>query len=69
MSMLDDEWRPPVADEDGFDTFLDDATHAVHDIWQDRHGRPLTIDELYELNDLLTGYFGDKRPTPQGEDA
>lgn len=47
--------------EDDFDAFLDDATHKVREMWEDRHGRPLTIDELYALNDLLTAFFADKR--------
>lgn len=47
--------------ENDFDTFLDDATHKVKEMWQGCQGRPLTMDELYALNDLLTAFFADKR--------
>ena len=44
-----------------FDEFLDDATHSVRAVWQERGGRALTQDEVYALNDALTGFFTDKR--------
>lgn len=53
---------PNIKDESGFDEFLDDATHAVHDMWTERGGAKLDIDGLYALNDLLTAFFGDKKP-------
>lgn len=40
-----------------FDRFLQDATLKVHEEWRDAGGRALTIEELYELNDLLDAFF------------
>ena len=52
-----------VKDQNDFDEFLDDATHAIGNMWHRRGGRPLTSEELYEINDWLTAYFGGKRPS------
>ena len=51
-------------DDDGkkYDTFLDDASHGVSNLFAKRGGRDLTIDELYQINDFLTTFFDDKRP-------
>ena len=46
--------------EGGLDTFLDDATHEVHNIWCARKGRFLTSQELQALNDALTAFFSGK---------
>ncbi len=43
-----------------FDHFLDDATHLVADAWAEI-ADPLTLDDLYRLNDALTEYFASKR--------
>lgn len=53
--------KETVTSEDGFDNFLDDATHTVHNLWLSYKGRPLNSDELYALNDALTAYFSDKK--------
>lgn len=45
-----------------YDDFLDDATHAVHDMWVERGGKKLDTDDLYALNDVLTEFFKDKSP-------
>lgn len=45
---------------DQYDRFLDDATHAVADLWKGA-APPLDADELMELNDLLDGFFTEKR--------
>jgi hypothetical protein len=42
-----------------FDTFLDDATHAVRDMWENIGGRELGENEQYALNDLLTQFFAE----------
>lgn len=45
-----------------FDEFLDDATHAVRDLWETASaGQKLGENETYALNDLLTAFFQDKR--------
>ena len=49
--------------DDDFDNFLNEAVHAVVAEWEKRNGRTITTDEKYELNDLLSGYFNDKRET------
>ena len=48
-----------------FDDFLNDATHAVADLWEQASGQTLTnLDsELYDLNDTLEAFFASKRPT------
>ena len=46
--------------EAGLDTFLDDATHEVHNIWCARKGRTLRSEELCALNDALTAFFTGK---------
>jgi hypothetical protein len=48
-------------DNNAMDNFIDDATHQVADLWVDRGGRSLSNAQKERLNDLLTGYFGDKR--------
>lgn len=47
--------------DDDFDEFLDDATHMITDMWNDRGGQLMGINEKYALNDLLTQFFGNKR--------
>lgn len=39
------------------DRFLDDATHAVADLWERRGGLALSLDDKYALNDALTQFF------------
>ena len=51
----------PTNDDKEFDEFLDDASHAVADLWKSRGGAELTDDEKCDVNDLLTEYFRDKR--------
>jgi hypothetical protein len=48
-------------DNERFDGFLDDAAHAVADLWEKNGGERIGDRELYTLNDLLTQFFGDKR--------
>lgn len=43
---------------DDFDDFLQEACLAVHDKWCHAGGRELTAEELQQLNDLLTQFFG-----------
>lgn len=50
-----------INDDESFDNFLDDATHAVRGMWEDRGGEKLGEEETYALNDLLTAFFQDKR--------
>ena len=39
------------------DDFLDDATHAVNELWEKVGGERLPLEDLYSLNDLLTSFF------------
>ena len=50
-------------DNHAFDKFLDEATHAVNDLWPEG----LTSEELDELNDLLTQFFASKRTEKGGK--
>ena len=43
------------------DDFLDDATHAVADAWEATGASPLTVEDKYALNDVLTAYFEGRR--------
>ncbi|MBI2806115.1 MAG: hypothetical protein HYX68_14130 [Planctomycetes bacterium] len=43
---------------DEFDDFLQEACLAVHDEWCQAGGKELTSEELQQLNDLLTQFFG-----------
>jgi hypothetical protein len=47
-----------------FDEFLNEATHAVHDLWVKAGGKKLDTDELYDLNDTLTAFFSSRREDP-----
>lgn len=40
-------------DGEQFDDFLDDATHAVADLWEKNGGESMKINEKYALNDGL----------------
>lgn len=40
-----------------FDKFLDDATHAVCDLYKAAGGRKMDLDEMYSLNDELERFF------------
>lgn len=40
--------------------FLDNATHAVKDVWERVSGRKLSENELYALNDAIAAFFTDK---------
>jgi hypothetical protein len=55
----------PIATDKGYDAFLNDATHQVAGMWHDRGGRLLTSEELYQLYDLLTGFFDGKINAPK----
>jgi hypothetical protein len=44
-----------------FDTFLNDATHKVCEIWEEVGGREISLEEKYQLNDLLTAFFADRK--------
>ena len=48
-------------DNQHFDAFLDDATHKVSNMWERQSGSKLSTDEKYELNDVLTAFFGQRR--------
>ena len=56
--------KKTTMNDDEFDEFLNDATHAVADLWAEVSGQTLTNakNELYDLNDLLTAFFEGKRP-------
>ena len=61
MEIADEEPAPPITTDDGFDQFLDDATHAVHNMWCARGGSECGSGELYALNDAITAFFSDKK--------
>ena len=44
-------------DGEQFDDFLDDATHAVDDLWEKNGGESMKINEKYALKDLLAHFF------------
>lgn len=52
---------PSIKDDAVFDAFLDDATHAVHNMWVSSGGTVFTTEDLYALNDVLTQHFSSKR--------
>lgn len=43
------------------DTAVDDTAHAAAAAWERHSGRALPIDEMYELNDILSAFFADKQ--------
>jgi hypothetical protein len=58
----DSKWIPAnEVKEDDFDEFLNEATHTLHTVWMNANGRNLDMDELYDLNTLIEGFFQDKR--------
>lgn len=50
--------------DNAHDEFLDDATYLVADAWRALTGILLTLKEIEELNDVLTAFFGGRRPRP-----
>lgn len=56
-------WRCWHEEDKGntFDSFLQDATLTVHDLWTEIGGAELTTHELRALNEILTTFFADKR--------
>ncbi len=46
-----------VVTNESFDGFLDDATHATAEAFEALGFAPLTIEQKYELNDMLDGFF------------
>lgn len=61
MEIADEKPDPPITTDDGFDQFLDDATHAVHNMWCARGGSECGSGELYALNDAITAFFSGKK--------
>ena len=51
-----------MLDGEQFDDFLDDATHLVADHWAFVTRQPLTTEEKYTLNDVLSAFFAAKDP-------
>lgn len=47
--------------DESFDDFLQEATLEVSELWEQAGGVELTPTERQQLNDLLTGFFYDKR--------
>lgn len=44
-------------DQKQLDAFLDDATHAVAELYHKASGKQIDDKDLYALNDLLTEFF------------
>lgn len=44
-----------------FDEFLQDATLAVREMWEDRGGEQMGEFETQSLNDVLSAFFNDKK--------
>lgn len=48
--------------DDEFDAMLDEMTHGVASAWDRDRGVRLETMDLYRLNDVLTAFFGPRRP-------
>jgi hypothetical protein len=50
-------------DQKQMDEILDNATHAVNEVWQRSTGKSLDMDELDDLNDALAAFFDEHNET------